>query len=80
MANVLTVIFSPLNISLPTLEMFQVWRPKIADKILRLKLESRLCRGQVLIYSSLPQNWVKKMCPKKRRGSIDAFLSYENLI
>jgi hypothetical protein len=51
MANVHTVIFSPLNISLPTLILLQIRCPKITDKVLGLDITNRLSFSQA--YASL---------------------------
>jgi hypothetical protein len=56
MTHILTAVFSPLNISLPTLKLLQIRSTKIAYQILRLNIENCLSLNQTFQSASQPKN------------------------
>jgi hypothetical protein len=51
-ANIHSLVFSPLNISLPALILLQVRHTKITNKVLGLNLENRLSLNQTFLSAS----------------------------
>jgi hypothetical protein len=71
MANVHTVIFSPLNISLPTLILLQIRCPKITDKVLGLDITNRLSFSQA--YASLLVESIAKTQKKGKKEEMEIY-------